>query len=82
MATDWYIEATTFGNCSCDYNCPCQFELRPTHGYCRGFEIGRIERGHFGDGPARRSLLCGHLCVARRDLRRKRDHAGHHRRAR
>ena len=48
MATDWYIEATTFGNCTCDYNCPCQFELRPTHGYCRGFEIGRIERGHFG----------------------------------
>src|SRR4029077_6818071 len=48
MATDWYIAATTFGNCTCDYNCPCQFELRPTHGYCRGFEIGRIERGHFG----------------------------------
>jgi len=48
MVTDWYIEATTFGNCSCDYNCPCQFELRPTRRYCRGFEIGRIERGHFG----------------------------------
>ena len=48
MATDWYIEATTFGNCNCDYNCPCQFELRPTHGGCRGFEVGRIERGHFG----------------------------------
>ncbi len=48
MATNWYIEATTFGNCNCDYNCPCQFELRPTHGGCRGFEVGRIERGHFG----------------------------------
>jgi hypothetical protein len=46
---DWNIEAVTFGNCNCDYGCPCQFELRPTHGECRGFEAGRIERGRFGD---------------------------------
>lgn len=46
---DWSIEAVTFGNCNCDYGCPCQFELRPTHGNCQGFEVGRIEHGHFGD---------------------------------
>jgi hypothetical protein len=46
---DWRIEAVTFGNCNCDYNCPCQFELRPTHGHCRGFEVGHIEHGHFGE---------------------------------
>ncbi|TFH88521.1 DUF1326 domain-containing protein [Billgrantia azerbaijanica] len=46
---DWSIESITFGNCNCDYNCPCQFELRPTHGNCRGFEVGQIEHGHFGD---------------------------------
>ena len=46
---DWDIEAVTFGSCNCDYGCPCQFELRPTHGDCRGFEVGRIERGHFGE---------------------------------
>lgn len=46
---DWSIEAVTFGNCNCDYNCPCQFELRPTRGHCRGFEAGQIEQGHFGD---------------------------------
>jgi hypothetical protein len=46
---DWTIEAVSFGNCNCDYGCPCQFERRPTHGDCRGFEVGRIERGHFGD---------------------------------
>lgn len=46
---DWSIEAVTFGSCNCDYNCPCQFELRPTRGDCRGFEVGRIERGHFGE---------------------------------
>ncbi len=56
MATDWYVEATTFGNCNCDYNCPCQFELRPTQGNCHGFEVGRIDRGHFG--PVDLSGLC------------------------
>src|SRR5262249_12207798 len=48
---EWMIEAVSFGNCNCDYACPCQFESRPTRGHCRGFEAGRIERGHFGDVP-------------------------------
>jgi hypothetical protein len=25
---DWSVEAVNFGNCSCDYGCPCPFELR------------------------------------------------------
>jgi hypothetical protein len=45
---DWQIDAISFGNCNCDYGCPCQFERRPSHGDCRGFEVGRIEHGHFG----------------------------------
>jgi hypothetical protein len=46
---DWYIEGIEFGSCNCDYGCPCQFESRrPTHGSCRGFEVLRIDRGHFG----------------------------------
>jgi len=45
---DWYIEGLEFGNCNCDYGCPCQFEALPTHGNCRGFEVIRIDRGHFG----------------------------------
>ncbi len=45
---DWYIEGLEFGNCNCDYSCPCQFEALPTHGDCRGFEVLRIDRGHFG----------------------------------
>jgi hypothetical protein len=48
---DWYVEGTAFGSCNCDYACPCQFERRPTHGSCRGFEVIRIDRGHFGDVP-------------------------------
>jgi hypothetical protein len=45
---EWYIEGVEFGSCSCDYGCPCQFEALPTKGHCRGFEVLRIDRGHFG----------------------------------
>ncbi|MCP4330021.1 MAG: DUF1326 domain-containing protein [Alphaproteobacteria bacterium] len=46
---DWYIEGVEFGNCNCDYGCPCQFESLPSEGHCRGFEVLRIDKGHFGD---------------------------------
>ena len=46
---DWKIKAVSFGSCNWDYGCPCQFERRPSQGNCRGFGVGRIERGHFGD---------------------------------
>lgn len=48
---DWYVEGVAFGNCNCDYGCPCQFEQRPSRGHCRGLEVLRIERGHFGEVP-------------------------------
>jgi hypothetical protein len=44
---DWYLEATAFGNCNCDYGCPCQFESLPTEGHCRGFEAMEVTKGHF-----------------------------------
>lgn len=47
--TDWYVEGPSYGNCNCGYSCPCQFEERPTHGDCRGFEVLEITKGHFGD---------------------------------
>ncbi len=46
---DWYVEGPSFGNCNCAYGCPCQFEALPTPGHCRGFEVLRIDRGHFGE---------------------------------
>jgi hypothetical protein len=46
---DWYVEGIEFGSCNCIYACPCQFEALPTHGNCCGFEVLRIDRGHFGD---------------------------------
>ena len=45
----WYVEGIQFGGCNCAYGCPCQFEALPTEGNCRGFEVLRIDRGHFGD---------------------------------
>ena len=46
---DWHIEGIAFGNCNCNYGCPCQFEDKPTHGHCRGFEVFRIDKGHFAE---------------------------------
>jgi hypothetical protein len=46
--TDWYVEGISYGNCNCAYGCPCQFEALPTHGSCRGFEVLRIDQGHYG----------------------------------
>ena len=45
---DWYLEGASFGNCNCDYSCPCQFELRPTRGNCRGFGVMYVHKGYFG----------------------------------
>ena len=45
---DWYVEGIDYGNCNCDWGCPCQFESLPSQGNCRGFEALEITRGHFG----------------------------------
>ena len=44
---DWYVEGIGYGSCNCAYGCPCQFEADPTNGNCRGFEVLRIDKGHF-----------------------------------
>nr|NIS43504.1 DUF1326 domain-containing protein [Desulfuromonadales bacterium] len=45
------IHGLEFGNCNCDYSCPCQFEALPTHGNCQGTGFFRIDKGHFGKVP-------------------------------
>jgi hypothetical protein len=59
---DWYVEGVEFGNCNCIYGCPCQFEDLPSHGHCHGFEVVRIDKGHFGDVPL--AGLCAALVYA------------------
>ena len=46
---DWYVEGIQYGNCNCAHGCPCQFEDLPTHGNCQGFEVLRIDKGHFAE---------------------------------
>ena len=44
----WEIKGREFGNCNCDYSCPCQFNALPTHGKCHGLAVFDIEQGHHG----------------------------------
>ena len=36
MSIDWHIKGRQFGNCNCNYGCPCQFNAAPTDNYCHG----------------------------------------------
>ncbi len=49
MATDWYMEGLWMKNCNCDPGCPCDFNQRPTQGYCEGMVGMHITKGYFGD---------------------------------
>ena len=46
---EWEIEGPSYGNCNCDWGCPCQFNKLPTHGNCEAVVSMRIEKGHYGD---------------------------------
>lgn len=46
--TPWEIKGREFGNCNCDYGCPCQFNALPTHGDCHGLAVFDIEQGFHG----------------------------------
>ena len=49
MATEWMIRGVEYGNCNCDYGCPCQFGAPTTHGNCEAVLGGHIEEGYHGD---------------------------------
>ena len=49
MASQWMIRGVEYGNCNCDYGCPCQFNSPTTHGNCEGVLGGHIEEGNHGD---------------------------------
>lgn len=40
----WEIKGREFGNCNCDYGCPCQFNALPTHGHCGGLRHDAARR--------------------------------------
>ena len=46
---EWEIEGPSYGNCNCDWGCPCQFNKLPTHGSCQAMASMIVEKGHYGD---------------------------------
>ena len=49
MADQWMIRGVEYGNCNCNYGCPCQFASPTTNGFCEAVVGGHIEEGHFND---------------------------------
>ncbi len=49
MANQWTIRGVEYGNCNCNYGCPCQFNSPTTHGNCEGVLAGHIAEGHHSD---------------------------------
>jgi len=47
--TDWRLKGNWLKNCSCAFGCPCDFNARPTQGWCRGLVAMDVKEGHFGD---------------------------------
>jgi hypothetical protein len=48
MMTPWESKGREFGNCNCNYSCPCQFNAMPDNGHCRGLAVYDIEEGYHG----------------------------------
>ena len=49
MADQWMIRGVEYGNCNCDWGCPCQFNKLPTQGHCQAITSMIVEKGHYGD---------------------------------
>jgi len=44
---DWRLEGEWIKNCNCAYGCPCDFNARPTLGYCKGLVAMHVTKGYF-----------------------------------
>lgn len=45
----YYLKGVNLGGCSCDWGCPCNFEVAPSRGYCDGEYVWTVDQGHYGD---------------------------------
>jgi hypothetical protein len=55
----WHINGDYIIACSCDYGCPCNFNARPTQGFCEGCSLLRINDGEY-NGVRLNGLNCGY----------------------
>lgn len=44
----WHYKCEIITACNCDWGCPCNFDARPTPGYCEGGWAMRIREGSYG----------------------------------
>lgn len=49
MATQWRYRAEVIAACNCDWGCPCNFNARPSYGFCAGGYGFRIITGMCGE---------------------------------
>ncbi|MBI4637903.1 MAG: DUF1326 domain-containing protein [Candidatus Rokubacteria bacterium] len=49
MAPKWHIHGDYLLACNCDYGCPCNFNARPTMGFCQGAVGFQVTDGEYGD---------------------------------
>lgn len=47
--TEWRIKGEEMVNCNCNFGCPCQFGVLPTHGNCEAVLVYDIAEGHYGE---------------------------------
>ena len=45
----WHVNGDVLIACNCDFGCPCNFNARPSTGFCEGGWIWMIEKGHVDD---------------------------------
>src|SRR3954463_13723744 len=49
MTERWHLTGQVLIACNCDWGCPCNFNARPSRGYCEGGWIWVFERAHVQD---------------------------------
>ena len=49
MTTKWKYQAEMINACNCDWGCPCNFNAKPTNGFCEGTYGAHITSGFCGD---------------------------------
>ena len=54
----WQVSGNVLVACNCDFGCPCNFNARPSRGFCEGGWIWQIEKGRVDD------VVLDGLCVA------------------
>ncbi|MHB8511831.1 MAG: DUF1326 domain-containing protein [Actinomycetota bacterium] len=45
----WNMKGSLLGICNCDWGCPCNFDARPSKGFCDGAYTLFVKEGKFGD---------------------------------